>query len=1441
MKSSRSGAALLITLLLIGLLAVCLTAYFLAASGSRKRSVADREHSRARLYTDLAAQEAIAKIVSGLSEVVGSSSSDLRGSVTASPGLMEIRYFDSPPNRGTELGAAAFQNNPARPPFFRNPFFETYSGKPANPRWIPLFSWKWFAPALPNLRVSMGTPSEANPDYNPAAVFDINTTRNPFHPGHHNLTGVPASPIAPRYDRDGPSAFRPGEAASDRAVYVQWLPILSDPAEKPGEDNPMLGRYAYWVDVENTKVHLPTSTRPLRQSEFFGRLTGEPDADSGPGALEQSDENRYRAAQRTIESTLPRKGVLTADGQPGQGSNFAARAMRDLMLGWYGGEKPFVADNSLVDWDYFNGLRPAANKRGENIAFDDLLGELARHVSATPNMALNSWDEVFSLLDPAAQESDPARARLMRDSLRRTLGASTTIYGYEEERDPLGRAKLDFVKFQLEARRFVGAGGSPAGLKTTDLWRRLADAKYHRAYYPAAYPSGGAARSFISAFNRFSGNGNASDTANGEIAVQQLLLNVAEATLPENTPPYIDPNSGLVAMRSVPYVAEVATRARSALWLLPESAWTAPAGTEFNGKPLKYYLEHVIVDVAVACVNPDPFSNRFFDGTLKLDFSWHNPPTGAQVVQGPLTAPLRGRFTALPLPGDKAGKIRVDGETVYFRLGVIPGTALTNKDYAQTLRIRGWEIRDGNGALWHQVPIRHPRAASAPQWWQMAEQGANAGSGSGIDKHSLAAFQENRDEYGYRAVGWFSMGATDLPLLERIFLRPDEATSPERIADLQKSARKSSFVERVFSRDPALGHRTGNRALAGMSGLDSSHQKGHFYGMLGHTWRRIARQPQGSLGDEDEDPQDDGDGDDETQLLTLATAEYTSSGNQTLRARAKIPRGATYSDGFATATIPKELGVHSKNHEAKIWKQKASSLTAFFFDPQWEKCPLWEINGALSGDDSKDPLKDADVETGAKLETWDGVKTKESRLGVRGFFAGAPRCDLMTSMGELGFCHSGLPNFPIVLTDAVGWNEYLLNSPRNGPPMRMLLDLFTPGAFTDADTGESMSESAWRLGRYTSNSPRQPRRGTWNMNTSIAHDGYMAIREGDTGSEELKKGIDPTRFAARVAWIPSAAGYHRTEGGAEFYRGKKLEDLGKKPVIGLPLDRYSGPSPVMNRATGAWVALLGGDFTPGRVSGGTRWGFNNSGTMFFGPAQFTWNPGTGAVPYGSNVPFANFAVEGDANATGETRLITFGSDGRKEGGDEKGEGNINTGYLRGRFAADQGIRAAQINAQVSLPLAAATRFSLVPMRHFVSDLATEFQFGATFNDIKTPLNPRQSAFAPTTELKRSDGNGFPGSHHSSGIFANAPVALLANQVSTSANVFTIHVVAQSIKDNGKVRKGIKNSGPGHSDPDDEVLAERWARVTIAKLPPQTATDAPPRFQILATDYRNASE
>lgn len=73
------------------------------------------------------------------------------------------------------------------------------------------------------------------------------------------------------------------------------------------------------------------------------------------------------------------------------------------------------------------------------------------------------------------------------------------------------------------------------------------------------------------------------------------------------------------------------------------------------------------------------------------------------------------------------------------------------------------------------------------------------------------------------------------------------------------------------------------------------------------------------------------------------------------------------------------------------------------------------------------------------------------------------------------------------------------------------------------------------------------------------------------------------------------------------------------------------------------------------------------------------------------------------------------------------------------------------------------------------------------------------------------------------------------------NLFTIHVVAQSVKDSGAVRPGIGKSGPGYSDPDDEILAESWMRTVVGKAPPATPNETSPRLEVLSRINRSSAE
>ena len=1531
-QARRRGAVLLLVLVLCaGLTAVAVVFFsFLRQETGHARKLL--EANGTTHLTELALQEALAKLQEGFA-ATAAAPGQVRASMTAAPGLLEILRYDVPYNRGQETGAAAFAMPQQNRPFFRDPFARTYSRQPANPQWIPLYSRRWFAPGTPFLGLSTaGEPELPNPDYNPAVLFNLNTPSNPFRPGEYYLSGVPAAPAFPRREKnttgDFPAvgqeeafAFRPGEPATDRPLYVQWLPVWENPGQPPGPNNKMIGRYAYWIDVENTKVHLHHASRPWRSHPTFA-LVGDADAvATGNGSFfEQSQHNPARRLRRAMEAFLPGPdGRIDGSTEPPTPSVVGA-TLRSLWLDWIDGQPPAAADNSLLDWDFLEAGRPRPSSWEEDVGLGDILSARAALHEVGEFPPLQHPQEAFSLLDPAVTERGEVLARQVQSTLRRTLESALTTYGYEEERDPLGRPKIDLVRFLREHRGAAGAGGNPELFRSSELWRRLRDPHYHRAYDPGLVGSGGRAVSFLRSLNRFSGTGNPARDANGEAAALQMLVNMVEYTLPPHQPPLIDETRGLVGHRSIPYVAEVATRARSALWLLPaadlldlDRLLERDAAGNFiykhNGRGLDYYTSHVLLDVALAFVNPDPFATRVFDGTVTLNYSWGPLPPGSQVISGPQTKPLRGLYSTYAEGGKNEPRmLRVMGDAVVFELGLVPARALWEKTFATALRIAGWEIRDSHG-LWHKVPVRHPGSANAPvPWWAMAQTGRHTGllTVQGIPrafgKNTLAAYQRESDLHGFRAVGWFTVPPPKEGEAERRhhlqMLAWDEGFSPtlgeedlQRLRNFVGSLRWRAAFESVYAIDPVLGHRTG--ASDARPDYESS-LRGHLYGTTGHVWRHggahgVTESGHDSGQDNKGDESSDEDGGEILSPPTTAPSASSRHDFSNLRVApvvgnyrvgngvsitqateswtGKTPRGLRFVHAPRQIPLLRAISQLGREETSLIsdvspggWLRNFQALELESFPLAGRDLRLQEEGKWLDdlararglipeGHRPARVRRDAHVETLAvvQLPEIKALKTDSDQLhgkALRGFFAGAPRGQMMTSIGEIGFVHSGMPNLPILLTEAHGTNEFLLNSPRNGPPMRMLLDLFTPGAFVHPETGQRVSQAEWDAGLGLSHSPAHPRIGTWNVNTALAHESYLVLRQGAHGTgEELKKEIDPGPLPARVIWHPAAGGWRRNAFGNEHAFSKKLAEADRK-IPGEPLDRLASPFAAAPRGWMAWVSAVGGDFSPSRAIGSGAWGPFSSGYNTFAPGLFTWTAGRGvarAEPY-YQTALANFGP-GDSL---HHRLLTFGSDGRKEleihsDGTIKKQ-NENDGALRGRFTADEWLDFQSLTGSAqNAPRHFAPRFAVFPLRHRVSDLALNYNYGAELRHFFTALNPRAPAYPPVLkpdgklEEKFSDFHHFPGSHAASGLFLNAPFVLLANQASTSANAFTIHIVAQTIRDDGASRPGIPNSGPGHSDPDDTVLSERWTRLVVEKEKPTSDDNTTLRLRILRRD------
>lgn len=429
----------------------------------------------------------------------------------------------------------------------------------------------------------------------------------------------------------------------------------------------------------------------------------------------------------------------------------------------------------------------------------------------------------------------------------------------------------------------------------------------------------------------------------------------------------------------------------------------------------------------------------------------------------------------------------------------------------------------------------------------------------------------------------------------------------------------------------------------------------------------------------------------------------------------------------------------------------------------------------------------------------------------------------MVSLGELGYVHSGLSNLPIITGPDIGRTAWQVNSPQLGPPMRLLLDLFCPPP-TLTPEGRPVPASALASGFHTSHSPAFPRQGLWNVNTAVAHDSYLALRAGGSRRTNLKHAAFPAT-PARVAWIPAADGHSPRPVGNEAHRGKDLSQFfdPKKPVPGSPLDRNLSPFIHFPRGWDAWLNLVGGDYTPTRALGGRLWGPGNSSRFHFGPGAFTWMPGRAAgVPPGTP-SFVDFDPESPALG----KLFAYGTDGRHH---DKNEG---AGQPKGRWAADQNLDALRPGAAIHVPATQVTRLTTFPMRHFPSDLPLEMHGIETWADLRTALSPSHDSrpVADQDSAAAADAAAFPGGWSSGGIFYQAPLALLTNQASTSANAFTIHLIAQTIRDTGSFKPDQPHSGPGYCDIDDPVLAEHWLRLSVIQPDP-----ASPALQIRRREF-----
>ena len=1659
-QARGGGYALITVLMMIALMTIMIVGLFVLVKDDRTRARSYMEVGRSRFLVDMASQEILAKLMDG--SMVPWEDGKAAGSYTAAPGVIEMRKYKEPLNKGYHTGAASWTDENA---WARKPFALEYEHKsagdwkPANPLTIPLYSSRWFAPGIRYMTTHNGNVSDGNPDYNPSRVFNINTPDNPFDPGMLYISGSPDEAVLVK-DLEGDEKkdwnsglfndlrkgseiddyrFQPGEAAVDRPLNVQWMPIYkfagkgNTYTDELGRlrRNPVVGRYAYWVDVENTKVNINVTDRKFVDSGL-GRILGETEA-----LNEDATENDFYFIQNTnvrdpassdevqlrgkIERTMmnasewrkdrpipnPPKTIIDS-AMESRGDNTAAVTYYNAWMDWQeDGTPPYLSDNSLVDWRVFTGIRPLAGGMGEDTSIEGLLADAA----VDNDRRFNTFSEVFSLLDPKTEQVDPERGLAALVGMRRTYGNSATIYGWDEERDPLGRPKIDIVKLQ---------NGGVGGPLFNELLNRLKDPDYYLAYHTGSDPSGN--QSFTRGYNALVGDNNPQNNANGEAIANQMLTNIVEYGKPNPEAPYISESEGIVGAKSMPYVAEVATRLRNGFWrlyepvknaefededpdfdtmaadLLPKAdrlvvlaeggvqtmddalaidqaldavlAFQDPAGifdtrtgsqTEAGRRDeIERLFKAVTVDLNLAMVNPNPFAeirndgrNSYFKGAVTLNYAWH----GVTPIESAATnqSEFEGLYVARSIPlrkgkGTPHGGIRVDGESVYFDLGLLPGKDLLGPSSGATaLRIDGWEIRRDGAGLFHKVPIRHPgQTKPARSWWAMAQPETNPGMISSWGKHenhidwfSLAHFyQPYNMGYQWRipnvpiintsdrtvrppntdpnpvvsafpyedwknvSVGWFSartiaeycrtypeevvaqgpagclylsddgwnalttdwkslLASGDLSKMDA-FVRgvvpyddpPLFPWATKTIQHIANSAHRKapSLLERVVSLDPTLGHRTGNpdafqRAAGGHLMPDGvpMDNVGHFYGTNGHSWR-LASVPLGSKLDSPVTQPPDGPG-------TPRKVRIYEYHDEEQEVTFETPIGNTFITRTRTITVRRqeEVGHKTVYDKPKGDGQSAGNPTRYgghyltdgFFNPA--------VTSVVQGDLLSSILQHHPLQTGWEVEAAAGIGT--SKVGMArwnaqpwsGFFCSAPKGDLMASIGEVGFCHSGLLGRPIELikepfTRKDSYRGGDVNAPYVGSPVYglspvMFLDLLTPGAFRNNATGTRYSEAEWRAG-VNSNTPENPRRGTWNMNAAPASDTYMAMRERSANRNTLSS------VPTHPVWAPN--GHGMAAGFGLDYQW---------------LDPMMNPFPRYRRGFESWIAIMVGDYTPFRSRGEAIWGRQDPVTWdprygrpsairpgayaLLSAPVFSWRSGVGgAADSNANViPF-------DPEYSGaQSALFTMGF--VTTAGFPVPFSRYNTyDDISGLYYIDRGFDTGKPYRDPSFSMAEMARTGNFPLRHHNSELVTVS--AQDVNDLHTALNPDHatvgwtkigggyhresdvsygylskygSHFQPYQNHASSKTfNGHPGAFAGTGIYANAPVVLSANQVSTSANVFTAHIVTQAIRDNGNEREDYGtpfenvNTGLGYMDHEDEVLGEQWSQVVIARLP-----------------------
>ncbi len=100
-------------------------------------------------------------------------------------------------------------------------------------------------------------------------------THVPLHsgaaPGNDDERSVDLNRPVPGHSH-GPIANDP-DSENRPEMRVAWIPVLKDPGKPVGPDNRMVGRYAFWIDDESTKINFSTAIgKPMPQGSDNWRV-----------------------------------------------------------------------------------------------------------------------------------------------------------------------------------------------------------------------------------------------------------------------------------------------------------------------------------------------------------------------------------------------------------------------------------------------------------------------------------------------------------------------------------------------------------------------------------------------------------------------------------------------------------------------------------------------------------------------------------------------------------------------------------------------------------------------------------------------------------------------------------------------------------------------------------------------------------------------------------------------------------------------------------------------------------------------------------------------------------------------------------------------------------------------------------------------------------------